>query len=229
MKNITVQLTIDRHISNGSARLQGRVNSKDVSVSVSRGTSDGTARVRGQWGPEDKVDLDFHRDVNEGYNRIDGSVGSNDVNARLHREVGGDTDMRMEGGRYHADRNQKGDSVQINGTDVRGGFTRQLRDGDEQGEFRLNGEKIRFSIDRDTKSGDFEISGRSSDGRFSLQATRDRHDGDLSLSGTLPEGSEMFPLFWEVLGDDKNIPDRNPLYPGSLLGMSMFFDQYTAS
>ncbi|MCA9780325.1 MAG: hypothetical protein KC800_26550, partial [Candidatus Eremiobacteraeota bacterium] len=67
----------------------------------------------------------------------------------------------------------------------------------------------------------------SSDGRFRLQATRDRHDGDLTLSGTLPEGSEKFPLFWEVLGDDKNIPDRNPMYPGSLLGMSFFFNEHT--
>jgi hypothetical protein len=38
----------------------------------------------------------------------------------------------------------------------------------------------------------------------------------------VPAGLELFPLLWEVLGDDKNIPDRNPEYPGSLMAMSMF-------
>ena len=227
MNTLTIQLTIDRHLSNGSASIKGKVGSQDVSLSVQRGAHDGTARVNGHWGPRDQVHLDFNRDASEGYNAISGTVGSHDVQARLHRQVGGDTDMRMNGGRYQVDRNQSGDSVQLEGTDVRGGFQRVLSDGDEHGEFRLQGERVRFHIDRDTKTGNFEISGRSSDGRFRLQATRDRHDGDLTLSGTLPEGSEKFPLFWEVLGDDKNIPDRNPMYPGSLLGMSFFFNEHT--
>jgi hypothetical protein len=110
---------------------------------------------------------------------------------------------------------------------VRGGFRRVLSDGDEEGELRLSSERVRFAIDRDTKTGDFEISGRTSGGPFHLQATRDRSDGDLTLSGTLPEGSEKFPIFWEVLGDDKNIPDRNPMYPSSLLGMSFFVHEHT--
>ena len=227
MNTLTVQLTIDRHLTNGSASIKGRVGSRDVSLSVQRGADDGTARVRGHWGPQDKVHLDFNRDAGEGYNAINGSLAGREVRARLHRAVGGDTEMRMDGGRYDVDRNQLGDSVRLDGTEVKGGFNRVLSDGDEHGEFRLSGERIRYSIDRDTKTGDFEISGRSSDGPFRLQATRERSDGDLTLSGTLPEGSEKFPLFWEILGDDKNIPDRNPMYPGSLMGMSFFFHEHT--
>jgi hypothetical protein len=224
MRNVTIQLTIDRHRSNGSAQLKGRVDNKDVSLSVSRGTTDATAYVNGNWGSDDQVQLAFNRDVHQGYNRIDGEMDGHDIHATLNRGLDGDTDMRMGGGRFEVDRDQKGENVAIRGTDVRGRVERELREGDEQGELTLDGERVRFSIDRDPLSGDFNIAGRSPGGRFELQAKRQESDGDLELTGTLPEGSQMFPLFWEILGDDKNIPDRNPLYPGSLVGMSLFFD-----
>jgi len=181
--------------------------------------------VEGSWLAGESLDLTFNRDVYQGYNRIDGEVNGRDVRATMARGIGGDTDMRLDGGRFEVDRDRTGENVEVRGSEVTGRVRRELSEGDEQGEFRLEGERIRFSIDRDPRSGDFAIAGKSSAGPFRLNATRERRDGDLSLVGSLPEGCDMFPICWEILGDDKDIPDRNPLYPASLLGMSLFFDQ----
>lgn len=225
MRNINVQLTIDRHVSNGSAYLNGKIGDDNIALSVKRGASDGDAKVTGDWGSPDSVDLVFTRDAGEGYTSFQGKLKGEPVDATLNKKVGGDSTTRLEDGRYEVDRDRRGENVDLSGTDVRGDFQRELRDGDEQGVISVQGERIRFSIDREPKSGDFEISGTSSDGRFRLNVDKNRNDGDLSLSGSMPEGAELFPLFWEILGDDKNIPDKNPYYPGSLLGMSLFVDQ----
>lgn len=227
MNNVNISLKVDRHRSNGSAKLQGTAGANSVELSVRRGTSDGNAYVSGYWG--DEVDLTFHRDSNQGYNRIEGQLKGRAVDARMSREVGGDTDMTLDRGRFLIDRDQQGEEVDFSGTDLFGAMTRELREGDEQGHYRLDGARIRFEVDRDPKSGDFTISGRTDAGRFELNTRREPRDGDLTITGSVPEGSQMFPLFWEVLGDDKNIPDNNPLYPGSLMGMSMFVDHKTGS
>lgn len=224
MKNVNIRLTLDRHASNGTTTLKGSVNKQDVDLTVRRGTEDATAYVTGDWAGHDNVDLSFNRDVSEGYNGIEGEWKGRYVNVDLEREVDGDTTARTGARRYEIDRDQKGEIVDYRGTEPRGRVRRELRDGDERGTLTMNGEQISFRVDRDTRTGDFEVTGRSSDGRFRMEAERTRSDGDLEISGTLPDGMTMFPLLWEVLGDDKNIPDNNPLYPSSLLGMGMFVD-----
>lgn len=224
MRNINVQLTIDRHASNGNAYLRGRMGEHDVSLSVQRGASDGAARVQGDWGDRDSVDLVFDRRANDGYTGFRGTLRGKQVDATLRKEVGGDSTTSMSGTRYEVDRDQRGERVVLRGSDVDGRFDRDLAEGDERGSVTVEDQYVRFAVDRDPRSGDFEISGRSSDGSYRLEVSREQFDGDLTLSGSLPEDAELFPLFWEILGDDKNIPDRNPYYPSSLLGMSMYVD-----
>lgn len=222
MNNVKVQLKLHRHISNGSAQLQGVVGGRRVDVGVRRGPHDGTAHVSGDWGQRDSVGFSVNRDASEGYNAINGKLQDRQVDADLDREVGGDTTVYENGERLAIDRDRRGEQVDLRGSEVTGSFHRELKDGDESGRLRRGDESIRFSIDRDTKSGDFSITGRSSAGRFGLIGERSPRDGSMTFEGTLPEGTETFPLFWEILGDDKNVPDKNPMYPGSVLGMSWF-------
>ena len=222
MNNVNIRLRLDRRSTNGTATLKGKVNNQDVDLTVRRGVTDATARVSGDWGGTDNVNLAFNRDIREGYNGIKGEWKGRDLNARMRRDVDGDTTVRMGSERLEIDRDQRGENVAYRGTDTRGYVRRELREGDESGTLRGDDDQLRFKVDRDPRSGDFEISGSSSAGRFRLDAERSPIDGSLEFSGTMPEGTTMFPLLWEVLGDDKNIPDNNPLYPSSVMGMSMF-------
>lgn len=152
---------------------------------------------------------------------LDGHLLGQDIDARLQRALDGDANMTMGSQRYQIDRDSRGEYVQLRGSKINGEFRRDLREGDESGELR-QGARIGFQVDRDPVSGNFDITGWSSAGPYKLHVERSHADGDLRLSGTLPQGSESFPLLWEVLGDDKNIPDNIPFYPSCLLGMSMF-------
>ncbi len=226
MRNIPVNLTIDRHNNNGSARIYGRVDGERVSMNMRRDLPDTDAVVSGNW-DKDRVQLTFNRDASQGYNQIRGSIGDRSMNGNLNRRMpDGDTSLRMANSSLDVDRDRRGQNVNLRSSELQGRYSRNLRDGDESGSWTVAGENVRFNIDRDIRTGDFTISGANEAGRFSLKVDMDLdNDRDLTMRGTLPEGAEMFPLLWEVLGDDKNIPDRNPLYPGSLLAMSMFMDK----
>ena len=175
MKTIPMNLTIDRHITNGSATMKGTVNGERVQVQVERGVEDANAYVNGQVGA-DSVLLTFHRTAENGYVSVIGSYGKTRFDGEFRRhQPDGDTTVSQGGAQLFVDRQNQGQRVALQSSAVHGGFERQLR------------------------------------------------DGDLSLSGTVPEGMKLFPLLWEVLGDDKNIRDRNPEYPGSVMAMSLFF------
>ena len=225
MNNVQVHLTLQRHNSNGSARIRGRVGEERVDVNIRRGVRDANAYVSGDWGQRDNVDLTVNRDASQGYNAIDGQLRDQTIHADLDRKVGGDTTVRADGEVLAIDRDRRGEQVALRGSEVTGSFSRALRDGDESGRLRKGDENVRFHIDRDVKSGDFIIAGRSSDGNLRLVGDRDLDRGSITFRGSLPEGTEAFPIFWEILGDDKNIPDRNPMYPGSILGMSWFLEE----
>lgn len=226
MRNVSFNLTIDRHKSDGSARIFGRVDGDRVSLLMRRDLPDTDAVVSGNW-DRDKVQLTFNRDPNQGYNQIRGSIGERAVNGNLSRGMpDGDTRLSMPKSALDVDRDRRGQNVELRSPELQGRFSRDLRDGDESGSWNVGGEGVRFHIDRDVRSGDFNISGANEAGRFNLSVDMDlENERDLVMRGTLPEGTELFPVLWEVLGDDKNIPDRNPLYPGSLLAMSMFMDK----
>lgn len=227
MRNVSVNLTIDRHITNGSAHIHGKVDGAPVSMQVSRGAADGTAAVSGNW-DEDRVQLSFNRDRHEGYNAIQGQIGEQEIAATLSRRMpDGDTEMRMGGDTLDVNRQNRGRKVRLSSEDISGEYQRNWQ-GDELGAVWVGDNKVRFHIDRDPRSGNFDIVGGTSGGQYRLHAQREPQDGDLTLTGSLPQGAEMFPLLWEVLGDDKNVVDRNPMYPGSLVTMSMFMDQQTS-
>lgn len=222
MKTIPMNLTIDRHISNGSAAIFGTVNGEKVNVRVERGVEDATAYVNGYVG-QDNVKLSFERTVANGYENAVGQYGKTRLSADIRRhQPDGDTTVIQNGQQLFMDRQNQGQHVQLSSSVVNGGFDRQLRDGDENGQVSVGRRGgFDYRLDRDTQSGNIYLEGRTDEGAFQLDIRRNT-DGDLNLNGTVPEGLKLFPVLWEVLGDDKNIPDRNPEYPGSLMAMSAF-------
>jgi hypothetical protein len=222
MKTIPMNLVIDRHISNGSAAIAGSVNGDRVNLRVARGVDDGNAYVNGYLG-QDEVRLTFERTVSNGYESAVGSYGKTRLSSDIRRhQPDGDTTVSQNGEQLFIDRQNRGRYVALQSPVVGGGFDRNLRDGDESGHMALGRNGFDYTLDRDTNSGNFVLKGRTDESTFQLNVRRSASDGDLSLEGTVPAGLELFPLLWEVLGDDKNIPDRNPEYPGSLMAMSMF-------
>lgn len=222
MKTIPMNLTIDRHITEGTAAIRGSVNGQNVHVRVDRGVEDGTAYVNGQVG-EDKVWLTVPRSAHNGYEAIQGDYGKLRLSAEMRRhQPDGDTTVSQNGQQLFIDRQNQGQNVQLQSPVLNGGFDRRLRDGDETGRVSVGRDSFSYSLDRDEHSGGFVLSGRTSEGPFKLDGRRSLGDGDLTLSGSVPEGMQLFPLLWEVLGDDKNIKDRNPEYPGGVMAMSMF-------
>jgi hypothetical protein len=222
MKTIPMNLTIDRHITNGSAAISGAVNGERVQIRVERGVEDGNAYVNGQVGA-DSVRLTFARTADNGYESARGHYGKTQLDAQIRRyQPDGDTSVSANGKQLLVDRQHQGQRVALHSSVVEGGFERQLRDGDEFGRMSVGRNGFDYSLDRDQHSGGFVLEGRTAEGPFRLDARRSASDGDLNLSGTVPEDMLLFPLLWEVLGDDKNIPDRNPEYPGSLMAMSVF-------
>jgi hypothetical protein len=218
-----MNLTIDRHITNGSATMKGSVNGERVQVQVERGVEDANAYVNGQVGA-DSVLLTFHRTAENGYVSVIGSYGKTRLDGEFRRhQPDGDTTVSQGGAQLFVDRQNQGQRVALQSSAVHGGFERQLRDGDEFGRMSVGRSGFDYSLDRDAHSGGFVIKGQTDEGAFRLDGQRSASDGDLSLSGTVPEGMKLFPLLWEVLGDDKNIRDRNPEYPGSVMAMSLFF------
>lgn len=222
MKAIPMNLTIDRHITNGSAAIRGSVNGQKVNVLVERGVDDGSAYVNGQVG-EDRVRVTIPLEAHNGYSGVKGVYGKTRLNAELLRhQPDGDTTISGNGQQLFVDRQDRGRSVILRSDVVGGSFARQQRDGDESGSMRVGRQGFDYALDRDTHDGGFILTGRTDEGSFRLDAQRNRSDGDLTLRGTVPDGLQLFPLLWEVLGDDKNIIDRNPEYPGSIMAMSLF-------
>ena len=221
MFNSRIALTIDRNNKNGFARIQGTYGNKQVDLSVKRDNPDTDAYVTGGLGT-DRVNLNFNRDPYQGYNSIQGSIGGRAVNGTLTRsQPDGDTSAVLNGHRLVIDRSQQGRQVDIQSNIIDGHIDRDLREGDEHVAFNGPRASMNFEIDRDPQSGNFVIAGTNDHERFSTTCRRNPKDGDLTLEGTLPDNFELFPVLWEILGDDKNIPDKNPLYPGSLTAMSM--------
>ena len=221
MKTIPMNLTIDRNNTHGSAAISGNVNGQKVQVKVERGVTDATAYVNGVVGQDD-VHLSMERSAENGYENAIGYYGKTQLNAAIRRyQPDGDTMVAQKGQQLFIDRQNRGQHVQLGAGPVGGGFNRDLRDGDEYGQISVGRGGFDYSLDRDTRSGNFTLKGRTDEGPFQLDARRSVN-GNLSLNGTVPEGLKLFPVLWEVLGDDKHIPDRNPEYPGSVMAMSTF-------
>lgn len=230
MKIIPMNLLIDRRLTDGTAIIQGSVNGEKVRVQVDRGVHDGNAYVQGSVG-QDAVAMTFTRTAANGYEQLEGSYGQHRLDAGLQRyQPDGDTGVTQNGQSLLIDRQHQGRRVALHSTVVEGGFERQLRDGDELGQMAIPGQpRLEYTLDRDEHHGGFLLSGRAGRSSFRLEASRSPSDGDLSLRGTVPEGLTLFPLLWEVLGDDKNVRDNNPEYPGAVMAMSMFLTDPSSS
>jgi hypothetical protein len=223
MKNLAMSLTIDRHLTNGTAAIKGSVGKQRVDLLVERGVEDGNAYVNGQVG-SDGVNLTFVRSPYEGYESAVGFYGKTRLAGQLHRrQPDGDTTVSQYGEELLIDRQNQGQRVLLQSAVMDGSFQRDLRDGDELGHMSVGPEGFDYTLDRDERTGGFVLSGRSAGGPFRLEGRRSLSDGDLALTGSVPEGMQMFPVLWEILGDDKNIPDHNPEYPGNVMAMSLFF------
>lgn len=217
-----MNIVIDRHISSGSAAIRGSVNGQSVNIEIERGARDGSAHMNGQVGG-DRVQVTIPQEVHNGYSGVRGVYGKTRMNADLRRhQPDGDSTLSQNGKELFADRLDQGREVTLRSDVMSGRFSRQLRDGDETGRMAVGREEFSYMLDRDTHSGGFILSGHTDEGPFRLEAQRARNDGDLTLRGTVPDGMQLFPMLWEVLGDDKNIKDRNPEYPGSIMAMSLF-------
>ena len=225
MNHLNVNLSLSRNGHTGSTQMRGKVGKEAVNISIDRQGAHGETLVSGNWGGKDNVDLVFSRSSTDGYTGITGEWRGREIDVDMDRRVSGDTFVRSGGDSLEVDRNQNGTQARLRGSKVTGSYGRTKSQGDEEGRLRSGDDQVGFRVDRDPRSGDFVLSGTNSEGGYHLNADLKSGNEQLNFSGTLPEGAEELPLLWEILGDDKLVPDNNPMYPSSLLALSLFVDQ----
>ena len=219
MNSSSYSVTLSR-FENGRTNLRGSRDGRELSLDIHRQEDrpQGRTTVSGSMGG-DQVELTFHRSARDGYHRISGHFKGEAVEVQIRRE-GPDGDSRWQldsDSVITVDRRQQGQRVDIDGDGFHVDIDRELRDGDETVQGRHGRDRIGFSIDRTPRDGGFSIRGVGYQAEASLSEDR----SVLHLEGQLPAGAEWFPILWEVLGDDKIVPDRNPYYPSSLMILSL--------
>lgn len=70
-----------------------------------------------------------------------------------------------------------------------------------------------------------DIRGRSGDGHFRVKIDSRGTPADLRIEGTLPDKFALFPVMWELFGDDSVEKPDKPLSMGAVATLSAFWQQ----
>jgi hypothetical protein len=221
MSNLNVSMTIDRHRS-GNSRIHGKVGNQFHDVNLWKGPQPGDSRVEGEQNGE-VTDLRHNSAFSEDGHGIFGRIAGVSFKGDWNQESGeGDVKLMLNKATLQIDQDPATGNTEVEGTRLQATCERVNEEGDEQVALLCDGQRINFSVDRQPE-GHIELRGRSGQGPFQLKMQRKGQDGDLRLSGKLPEQLALFPVMWELFGDDSKETPEKPLSVGAAASLAAFW------
>ena len=221
MKNVNVNVLIDRHRFSKNARIHGTVDGKPMDLTVRKGPQEGDAYITGEY-DRGVTTLRINSGIAEHGHAVFGRLGGVSVKGQWDQtNEEGDLSFKLNKASFEVDRQPDG-VTESKGTMVRGKTHLTNAEGDEEMVLLADGQRIRMSVDR-KESGDFEVRGTSGSGPFRLKMQARGLDNDLRLTGSLPEELSLMPLMWEIYGDDSLKTPEQPLDMGTAATLGAFW------
>lgn len=224
MKNVGINLMIDRHRTSGNARIHGKVGKKSMDVVVQKGPTEGDFYLNGSIDQKPttlRINSAFAEEGHAVFGRMAGVPFRGNWQ---QKGPDGDATLMLDGARLEIDVDQQGGLVSATAPNLRGTGESTSPDGDEQFKLRGQGEFSDVKVDRQ-ENGDILMRGKSSDGPFRLKMDRRGLDGDLRVTGTIPESLSLMPMMWELYGNDNLEPVQQPLGMGAAASLSTFWNE----
>lgn len=222
MKNVSVNVVIDRHRFSKNARIHGKVNGKPMDLTVRKGPQEGDAYITGQY-DGGVTTLRINSGVAKSGHAVFGRLGGTQVKgnwSETNKE--GDVSFKLNKASLNVDRQLEKDAVVTKGTRISADSKVTNAEGDEEFALLADGKRVSMKVNR-SESGDIEIRGRSGAGQFRLQMKSHGQDNDLRVTGKLPENLSLMPLMWELYGDDSLKTPEKPLTLGAAAGIGAFW------
>ena len=224
MKNVNVNVTIDRHRFSKNARIHGKVDGKPMDLTVRKGPQEGDAYITGEY-DGGVTTLRINSGIAESGHDVFGRLGGTQVKGNWS-ESNEEGDVVFKLNKAHLDVNREAgeDATYVKGTQVRSESKVVNAEGDEELVFLADGERVSLKVDR-KESGDIELRGKSGAGPFRLEMKARGQDNDMRVSGKLPENMSLMPLMWELYGDDSLRTPEKPLSFGAAASVGVFWQE----
>lgn len=224
MRNVNVNLKIDRHRISNNARIFGKLDGKEMDLTVRKGPQEGDAYITGEY-DGGITTLRINSGIAESGHDVFGRLGGVRVKGNWSESnQEGDVTFKLNKAHLDIDREPEEDTTYVKGTQVRAESKLTNEEGDEEFAVLADGERISMKVDR-KDGGDIEIRGRSGDGHFRLEMKARGQDNDLYVKGELPEAMGLMPLMWELYGDDSLETPEKPLSMGAAAGVGVFWQE----
>lgn len=225
MKNVGINMMIDRHRVNGNARVHGKVGGKSMDVMVQKGPTEGDFYLKGEINRKPttlRINSAFAPEGHAVFGRMEGVPFRGNWN---QKGPDGDATLQLNGARLQLDVNPEDGTLTAQAPNLRGSGATTNAEGDETFRIQGQGEFAKLKIDR-REDGDILMRGTSDAGPFRLKMDRRGLDGDLRVTGTIPENLSLMPIMWEMYGNDNLEPVEQPLAMGAAASMSAFWNQH---
>lgn len=222
MKNVQVNVKIDRHRFSKNARIHGRVDGKTMDLTVRKGPQEGDAYITGEY-DRGITTLRINSGLAESGHAVFGRLGG--VQVKGHWEETndeGDVTFKLNKANFQVDQQADEGLTTSEGTRVKSETTFTNDEGDEEGFITADGQRLSFKVDR-KDSGNIVVTGKSGAGPYRLEMTAKGQDNDLIVKGRLPERMSLMPLMWELYGDDSLKVPENPLPLGAAASVGVFW------
>lgn len=221
MRNVNVNVLIDRHRFSKNARIHGSVDGKNMDLTVRKGPQEGDAYITGEY-DRGITTLRINSGIAEHGHKVFGRLGGVAVKGQWDQvNDEGDLSFKLNKASFEVDRQPEG-VTEAEGTMVRGKTQLTNAEGDEELVLLADGQRISMTVDRQ-ESGDIEIRGKSGSGPFRLKMDARGMDRDMRVTGTLPEELSLMPLMWELYGDDSLRAPEKPLDMGTATTLGAFW------
>ena len=222
MSNVSIHMNVDRRRT-GQARVEGKVGANYHGVNVSKGPQPGDAYLQGQQNGETTT-LRINSAFSDNGHGIFGRIAGVPFKGNWAQEpTEGDAELVLGNAKLNIDVNPETGVTESKGTQISSTSKVLNAEGDEELTLLSDGNRVDMTVDRQP-GGKMDIRGRSGDGNFRVKIDSRGTPADLRIEGTLPEEFSLFPVMWELFGDDSVKRPDKPLSVGAVATMSAFWN-----
>lgn len=223
MSHVSIHMNVDRRRT-GQARVEGKVGGNYHGVNVSKGPRPGDSYLQGEQNGETTT-LRFNSAFSDNGQGIFGRIAGVPFKGNWAQEpIEGDTELILGTAKLNIDVNPETGVTETKGTRISSTTKVLNAEGDEQLTLLADGTRIDMRVDRQP-GGRTDIRGRSGDGHFRVKIDSRGTPADLRIEGTLPDKFALFPVMWELFGDDSVEKPDKPLSMGAVATLSAFWQQ----